>query len=197
MKLLGKSPQYASIVAYLHDEKAETDLTDHEKALLNRWNEAFTLMRNYKSSADTAAILMKRFPGLSRATAYRDISNAIAMFGNITESTKEGIKHLSTEMVRDAFVIAKAKNNEDAMIKAAVAIAKINGVNITDPDLPDFSKLEPHTYQQILDPVTAKAFQLLIKTGRIDFNMLVEAMQEVAEDAVIIEETKQLPDANS
>jgi hypothetical protein len=201
MKLLGKSTQYEHVVAFMKDELAETDLTPHEQELVKRWNEAWTLMRSGKSTADAAAILMKRFTGLdgkplSRATAYRDCSNAISMFGDFSVSTKDGIKHLTTEMVRDASVIARAKNNEDGMIKAALAIARINGVNTTDPDLPDMSKLDPHTYVMQMDPLTIKAFHHLIKTGRIDLQMLADAMNELAE-TVEYEMVKEVPGGDS
>lgn len=191
MKLLGKTTTYEHIAAYMRDELAETDLSVHEQLLVQRWNEAWTLMRSGKSMADASAILMKRFSvdgkPLSRATAYRDCSNAISLFGDIAQSTKDGIKHLTTELVRDAAVIARAKNNEDGMMKAALAIAKINGVNTTDPDLPDFSKLEPNTYVFQLDPLTVKAIEHLIRTGRIELSMLTDAMNELAETVEFVE----------
>jgi hypothetical protein len=191
MKLLGKSSTYEHIAAFMRDELAETDLTPHEQLLVQRWNEAWTLMRSGKSMADAAAILMKRFTvddkPLSRATAYRDCSNAISLFGDIAQSTKDGIKHLTTEMIRDAHVIARAKNNEDGMIKAALAIAKINGVNTTDPDLPDFSKLEPNTYVFELDPLAARAIEHLIRTGRIELSLITDAMNELAETVDFVE----------
>jgi hypothetical protein len=191
MKLLGKTSSYEHIAAYMRDELAETELSDHEQLLVQRWNEAWTLMRSGKSMADAAAILMKRFSvegkPLSRATAYRDCSNAISLFGDIAQSTKEGIKHLTTEIVRDSITIARAKNNEDGMRNGALAIAKINGVNTTDPDLPDFSKLEPNTYVFQLDPLAAKAIEHLVRTGRIELSMITDAMTELAETVDFVE----------
>ena len=193
MKLVGKTSSYQNVMAFMTDELAESELTDHEKQLVTRWNEAWTLIRNYNTTADAVAIMMKRFPGLSRASAYRDCSNAISLFGDISKSTKEGIKHLATEMIRDGGNVARAKNNEDGMIKAGIAIARVNGVNVTDPDLPDFSKLEPNTYEFKLDPLTEKAIMHLIKSGRIDLTMIVEAMQEIAETVEFEEIKRELP----
>ena len=198
MKLLGKTSHYDKILAYMKNPNAEiSELTDHEREMLDRWNEAFSLMRNYNTTADAAAILMKRFPGLSRATAYRDCSNAISLFGDISKSTKEGIRHLSTEITRDAIQIARIKNNEDAMIRGAESIAKINGVNINDPDLPDFDQLEPHTYELSLPDNAIRALQYMIASGKIDLNGLVNTMAETAEDAEIIEDPKPLDDENT
>lgn len=197
MKLLGKATHYDRIVAYMKDENAEVDLTAHEKSMLDRWMEAFTLMRNYNSTADTAAILMKRFPGLSRATAYRDCSNAISLFGDISKSTKEGIRHLTTEIIRDAIELARSKNDGANMIKGAVAIARVNGVNDTDPDLPDFELLEPHTYELGLDDKMIGALRSMIAGGKVDLGMIVDAMSAGAVDAEYVEEPKQLPNGNS
>lgn len=193
MKLLGKTSHYERIVAYMSDRLAESELTDHEKTLINRWNEAFTLMRNYNSMADAAALLMKRFPGLSRASAYRDCSNAMSLFGDITKATKEGIRHLSTEIVRDSIEMARSANDYSEMRQGAKDIAAINGVNLNDPDMPDFDQLEPHTYDISLDPITLQALQQMIKSGKIDLSEVVNNMASHAEDAEIIEdEVKQL-----
>jgi len=188
MKLIGKTSHYERIVAFMNDRLGESELTDHEKTLINRWNEAFTLIRNYNSTADAVALLMKRFPGLSRASAYRDCSNALSMFGDISKSTKEGIRHLSTEIVRDAISMAREANDYSEMRQGGKDLAAINGVNLNDPDMPDFDQLEPHTYEVMLDPMSMKALQAMIKGGNIDLGTLVSNMGNHAEDAEIIEE---------
>jgi hypothetical protein len=196
MRLLGKSDSYENIILFMTGEKEEHELTEHEQARVHRLNEAWTLLSNFHSTSDAVAILRKRNPKLSRATAYRDCADAISLFGDISRSTKEGIKHLSTEIVKYGLSIARAQKDADTIIKGGLAIARINGVNVNDPDLPDFSKLEPHTYNVVLDDLTQKAILLLIRTGRIDLNMIAQAMQEVAEDVEYTEvKAKALPDA--
>ncbi|MGY4385649.1 hypothetical protein ACVWYN_002695 [Pedobacter sp. UYP24] len=186
MKLLGKMSSYERIVAYYKDPEGDVStLTEHEQIMLSRWNEAFTLQRNYTSTSDSAAILMKRFPGISRATAYRDCSHAISLFGDISKATKDGIKHLATEIVRDGIGIARMKNNEDAMIKGGVAIAKINGVNLVDPDLPRFDLLQQNTYEVNLPPAAVSLLEAMIKGGSIDLTQMVDAMGTHAEEATI------------
>lgn len=186
MSKLLKTTQYENIMAYLLDEKAKSDLTEHEQEMCDRWMEAWTLQRNYHTINDAAAIIMKRF-GVSRATAFRDCANATALFGDLNASTKDGIKHLSTEMIKDGAKIHRAMNDGDGLIKAGVAIAKVNGVNVRDPDLPDFAKLQPHTYNIGLDELTIKAIHHLITSGRIDLSLIAQAMQEMAEDVEFVE----------
>lgn len=189
MRLIGKISQYEKIVAYMKDPEADEEtLSEKEKEMLDRWIEAFTFMRNYNSMADAAALLMKRFPGLSRSTAYRDCSSALSLFGDIALAKKDGIKHLATEIVRDSIAIARLKNNEDGMRQGASAMATINGVNITDPDLPDFAKLEPHEYVIGLPENFITAFQNAISGGHMDFSKVVNNMAANAEDAIVIEE---------
>jgi len=191
MKLLGKMSSYERILVYMKDPDGDLSLlTEHEQLMLNRWSEAFTLQRNYTTTADAAAILMKRFPGISRATAYRDCSHAISLFGDVSKATKDGYKHLATEIVRDGISIARMKNNEDAMIKGAVAIAKINGVNLVDPDIPRFDLLEPNTYELNLPPAALAVLESLVNGGRIDLTSMVDAMASFAED--ITEEPKEV-----
>lgn len=189
MRLIGKITTYDKIIAYLKDPEANKDtLTANEQAMLDRRMEAFTLIRNYNSNADAAAILMKRFPGISRATAYRDCADAVSMFGDISKATKEGIRHLASEIVRDAIQIARIKNNEEGMMKGAKALSDINGVNSTDPEMPDFAALEPHTYNIVLPDAFLKVMQLMIKGGKIDLTQVVNNMARTAEPAVIVSE---------
>lgn len=196
MKLLGKMSAYERIVAYSKDPDGEISiLTEHEQYMLARWNEAFTLQRNYTSAADTAAILMKRFPGISRATAYRDCRDAISLYGDISKATKDGIKHLATEIVRDGIGIARMKNNEDAMIRGGAAIAKINGVNLVDPDLPRFDLLEQNTYEVNLPPAALSLLEAMVNGGSIDLTQMVDAMGAHAEEAVI--ETEEEEDGSN
>lgn len=189
MKLLAKVSQYERIVAYMTNPEAElSELSKKDKEVLDRWMEAFTMQRNYNSTADAAAILMKRFLGLSRAQAYRDCSNSISLFGDISTSTKDGIKHLASEIIKDAINIARLKKNEDAMIKGANALAKVNGVNVTDPDLPNFAQLEPHTYEISLPPTLIKVLLEMAKSGKMDLTQIVNNMSNFAIDADIVEE---------
>lgn len=182
MKVLGDNSKYANVIAFMKDEKAESDLSDHEKQLVTRWNEAFTLLRNYNSTSDAVAILMKRFPGLSRATAYRDCANAVSLFGDINKSSKEGIRHLATELIKDSAIIARAKNNEDGLRKAGESMAKVNGVNLADPDQFDWSQVEPHTYELGVDDKTLKALRIMLQGGKIDLSNIVDAMNNMAEE---------------
>lgn len=188
MSLL-KLSNYDLIIAELKNPDGDaSNLSLHQQTLLARWQEAFTLQRNGHSTADSAALLMKRFPGISRATAYRDCANALSLFGDIAQSTKQGIKHLATEIVKDAIGIARIKNNEVAMIQGAKEMASINGVNTIDPDLPDFSKLEPNTYNISLPQNVISALQSMITGGHINLGGLVNEMSKHAQEAEIIQE---------
>lgn len=189
MRLIGKITSYDKIIAYLKDPEGNVDLlTANEQTMLNRRMEAFTLIRNYNSHADAAAILMKRFPGISRATAYRDCADAISIFGDISKATKEGIRHLATEITMDAIGIARLKNNEEAMMKGAKAISDINGVNTIDPEMPDFDSLQPHTYNIVLPDGFLKVFQQMLKGGKVDLTHVVNNMAQTAEPAEILED---------
>lgn len=188
MKLIGKVTSYDKIIAYLKDPEAgKGALTEHECKMLDRRLEAWTLIRNYSSHADAAAILMKRYPGISRATAYRDCADAISMFGDISRAAKEGIRHLSSEITLDAINIARIKNNEDAMLRGAKVLTEIHGVNKVDPEMPDFASWKDHTYVLGMPAPFIKAFEKMISGGVIDLTSVVNNA-DFAEDAVIVSE---------
>lgn len=190
MRLVGKVSSYDKIIAYMTSPEGESnDLTDHERKMLDRWMVAFNFQREYKSTTQSADMLMKMYPGLSRATAYRDCAAAISLFGDISKATKEGIRHLATEITKDAISLAKENLDYDAMIRGAATIAKINGVNLIDPDMPDFEKLAPHTFNISLPPVALNALMDMLKGGRVDLTSMVAKMQEGAQDVEFTEET--------
>lgn len=190
MKLLGKISSYDKIVAFMTNELEESKLTEHEQQMCIRWNEAWTLCRKFMSTADAAAILMKRFPGLSRAQAYRDCANAESLFGDIRQTKKEGIRNLVTEMLKDHYSTAKKMGELSEMRLSAVSIAKVNAVNVNDPDTFDWEKLEPHTYVLGIDPQMIQALKSMISGGKIDLTNMVDAMNSMATDAVIVSETE-------
>ena len=186
MKLIGKVSQYEKIVAFMKDpEGDETGLTEHDKETITRWMEAFTFLRNYNSSADASALMMKRFPEISRATAYRDLATALSLFGDISKSTKEGIRHLASEIVKDAIDMARNNNDYDAMMRGGNSLAKINGVNILDPDAIDFAALAPHNFQIVLPDGVLDFLKSMIKTGRVDFSDMINHIAEDATDVTI------------
>lgn len=189
MKTSRKQNLYERILAYaINPEAGSEDLTAHELHVYQRWFEAFTSLRNYRSQAETVALLMKRFPGLSRATANRDCGNCIKLFGDISGASKEGYRHLALEMIRDGAAIAYATNDGKTLIKAGLAIERVGGVNKTDPDLPDFSKLEPHQYVLGLPPTLVQMLQTMGQSGRIDLTQVVQNMSHFAQDAVEVED---------
>lgn len=188
MRLIGKRSSYDSIVAYLKDPTGESQLTEKEREMLDRWMEAFTLVRNYSSYADAAAILMKRYPGMSRSTAFRACSQAESVFGDISKTRRDGIRFFASEVVRDAIQIARVKNNEAAMISGARALVEVTGANQEDPDMPDWNMLEPHTYEIALPEQYVAVLQQIASAGKIDLGELVNRASAVAEDAKVIED---------
>lgn len=188
MRLIGKRSSYDNIIAYLKNPAGDSQLTEKEKEMLNRWMEAFTLVRNYNSYADAAAILMKRYPGMSRATAFRACSQAESVFGDISKTKKDGIRFFASEVVRDAIQIARIKNNEAVMISGARALVEVTGANQDDPDMPDWNDLEPHTYEIALPEQYVAVLHQIASAGKIDLGELVNRASAVAEDAKVIED---------
>lgn len=189
MRLVGKVSHYDKIMAYLTNPEGESEeLTEKEKEMLDRWMEAFTMQRNYDSVSKSAEALQKRFPDISRATAYRDCAAALSLFGDINKSTKEGIRHLATEITKDAIALARKGLDYEAMMRGASSMAKINGVNLIDPDMPDFDLLAPHTFNINIPANALDALMTMVKGGRVDLTSMVDKMRDSAQDVEFIEE---------
>lgn len=190
MKALGKVSQYDKLLAYMRDPDGnDSSLTDHDKHTLDRWLKAHSLCQAH-SMSDATAILMKLFPGLSRATAYRDCSNATSMLGDITRSTKEGYRHISLEWIKEAKAIATAERNAKEIKSCGLALAKVGGVNQIDPDTIDWSQVEDHTYEFGLPKEFMAALANIVSAGVVDLADMVNRMGDIAEDAIIVDEGK-------
>ena len=179
--LIGNISVYQKIVNYMKDPD-NGDLTESEQTLVNRWIEAWTLMRENDSMARTVKIMQFKYPNMSRAQCYQDCANAISMFGDISKASKEGIRNLCSEIVKDAIRMARIQNKPGIMIQGAKELAMINGVNEVDVEAPNFALLEPHIYNIMLDDNSMKVLSKILNTkGVIN-------LDENVEDAVIVSE---------
>lgn len=172
--MLAAPTTFDKIVQHYRDESVV--LSDKEKEVLSRWETAFTFMRKHRTVSQTVDLLMRFFPDISKVTAYRDVVNAQRLFGSVMESNKEGLRHLLTEFCMD--LIARAKKNGDMKAEnAAIAnMIKINGLDREDPDLPDFSKLQPHQYNIQLPPEVLELLLNIVKSGKINISDIMNKM---------------------
>lgn len=166
--LLPTNPNYSAstetvldrIKAAFINEGAEEKLTADEKARKEQLESAHGLLVNYHSLEQAVPLLMGRF-GLSRATAYRRCNEAIRLFGDVTRSYKDGIRHILYEFAMKVFQLAAGRKNEfkqpDPDLKAMNTAIK-NMAMLKGLDKEDSSALTPEV-------LGSKSYYLTVNIG--------------------------------
>lgn len=144
-------------------------LTPIEEEQRKRWTACFSLLCSGRSPQRTAKIMSKFF-GISESTAHRDVRSAIKLFGDVNKSDKQGLRNLLFEYSMKAFNMAVRTKNIDQMNKAIANMIKVKGLDLEDPDIPDFSKLVPHTYNINLPDNILRGLQLLFTKGDVNLS---------------------------
>jgi len=164
-----QDPHFEKILAsYLKDEKVI--LSDLEKEMKQRWEVAFSLLLNYHSREQAVKVLKERHD-CSLATAYRDINNALALFGDITKSRKEGWRYVIFEYNQNLFQMATKKKDLEVMGKCLDRMIKLS-----DLDKDDFAfdpeKIKSQTYDIVLSDALKVPLMKMLHKGVVNMNNL-------------------------
>lgn len=129
------------------DEEAEESLTESEKKKRSIIEAAWSLLVNYHSFEQSLPLLMSRFD-ISRATAYRMLNNATRLFGDVTQTNKQGLRHILYEYSMKVFQLAATMKPPDLkqMNTAIKNMAMLKGLNSDDTSAFDAELLQAHTY---------------------------------------------------
>ena len=149
-RILPKSTTFDKISAFYLDKTTTIRLTDKQELIRKRWQVAYSLIVNWEGDNEKVVELMQaQFADgenkLSTAQAYRDIRNAINLFGDVQKSTKEGIRNIINQAAYKGVSIAMENRDLDNLTKLLGLLAKNNGTDKDDPDLPDFREIQPPT----------------------------------------------------
>lgn len=170
---LKKTTTFEKIFAWYVDKGNTIILSDKEEEQRKRWEAAFSLLCNFHSIEDARPVLEKQF-NISSAQAYRDIKNAINLFGDVTKSEKEGYRHIIFQYSMKVFQMASRDRNIMEMNKAISNMIKIKGLDREDPDFIDPSKVEPHEYRITVPTKVKKELQKLLEDGYVDLSEDIE-----------------------
>jgi hypothetical protein len=132
--------------SYVH-EGAEERLTPDDKKRKEQLEAAHGLLVNYHSMEQAVPLLEGRF-GISRATAYRRCTEAIRLFGDVTRSYKDGIRHILYEFAMKVFQLAASAKPPDlkAMNAAIKNMAILKGLDKDDSNALTPEVLANRTY---------------------------------------------------
>jgi hypothetical protein len=166
--LAAKDTHFENILASYLDE-GKVKLSPLEEQMKQRWMAAFSLLLNFHSREQAVKVLQGQFPDISQATAYRDINRALALFGDVTKSQKEGWRYIIFEYNQKLFQMATKEKNLETMGKCLDRMIKLADLdkeeNAFDPD-----KLRAQIYEISLPKGLEKAMMTMLSKGSVDLN---------------------------
>lgn len=168
---------------YLHGSK----LTDKETEICTRWESAYATLLEYRSKKVAVKKHIAIFKDLSTAQAYNDMTNAERVFTPLQKYTREFLRLVLIESaLRDVKKCEKLAKDETDVYKwraimnikdaAEKRIIKASGLDQYDPNLPDFSKLQQHTFNIDLPDNVKEMFKGLISKGSVDITKLFQTV---------------------
>lgn len=99
-------------------------LTPKQEEMKNRIKTAFSLLLNFHSREQAAKVMEQQFE-ISTATAYRDIGNALKIYGDINKASKEGMRYIIFEYNQKLLQLATKEKNLEAMGRALDRMIKL------------------------------------------------------------------------
>lgn len=128
------------------DSEYLPQLTDFEqgKLVIYRTILSEVLQRPYRTDKELAAIIMDRF-NVDRRTALTDIAFSKSL-GSLYRPNKELMRYTSTQMLLEAYELAKAKGDAMAMASAADKLMKLHQLDKDDTLTDLYTKIVPPNY---------------------------------------------------
>jgi hypothetical protein len=181
---------FANIERYY---KNASKLSKKDQEFCERWETAFALLRTQKNKVVAKkkykAVMLKRGFVLSDNDVFRDFINAVNMFAPMSVHTKEFIRMTLTESIMARMELQHKRaiqayeandfTNYEKMIKLIQKdeeiLIKTNGLDTTDPDMPDFSKVEMTQINVNINSENSKIFQRILGQGAFDMNEITDA----------------------
>jgi hypothetical protein len=168
-------------------EEVESMLTEAEKRHRERVDEAWHHMVGRKSAL-TAAEWLQSKHGVSRATAFRIVRDALELFGDVVKTSKDAKRRLLWEYSLKG--LDKSLEIEDMRAYAAILknMTTFEGLNLEDNTF-DGEVLKAHTYLVQIESPGGQ--QLRFNADKIDELPLdqYELVQDAVENMTISGET--------
>lgn len=170
--ILKKDSTFDRIFAWYIDPKRYS-LSEKDEEIQKRWSAAWSLLMNYHSLEQAVAVHMEEF-SLSRAQAYRDLKQAVNLFGNVTKTEKEGRRYVLYEYSMKVFQLALKKGDLETAGKMIERMSKLMRLDADDTELVNPEKLEASEYKIVLPKVVKDQLLAFVAKGFVDLNGGIE-----------------------
>lgn len=173
--------------------KNQGRLSKREQELCERWELAFALLRAQKNKVVAQkkykALMLSKGVILSESDIVRDFRHSIQLFAPISLYTKDFLRMVITESAMKRIDLQQRKarksfesnnlSDYEKMIKLIQKdeeiIMKINALDSSDPDMPDFSKVEMTQINVQISSDNSKIFEKILGKGSFDMNEFEDA----------------------
>ncbi|OUJ68823.1 hypothetical protein [Hymenobacter crusticola] len=177
-------------------EGAEERLSPSDKLRKEQLEAAHSLLVNYHSLEQAVPLLVGRF-GISRASAYRRCTEAIRLFGDVTRTYKDGIRHILYEFAMKVFQLAASAKPPDlkAMNTAIKNMAVLKGLDKDDGNALTPEVLANRTYVLSITLNGKDGQEKSIDLGnlnKIDADTYAQVIEAVEQSDVGLEEMRGL-----
>ena len=150
--------------------KDNTELSEHDQQLRERWEAAHSMLINQNSIVREVVKMLMKVYNTSDVQAYRDVYNCTRCFGPVRGMDRQALRNMVTQWAIEDYRKASVVNDFRAKDKALERITKANNLDKEDMDLPDPSKIQPPVqlpsinynflnseYFKLIDPKAQKA----------------------------------------
>lgn len=179
-------PKDSQVLMEFYQGEIQLDeLTPHQRNKLDRIRTIHGAWMAFKQPYEILAILKDMY-GISDAQGYRDIKLCEMIYGNLQSANKDMDRQRAKNMALETYNLAHSHQDTKGMALANKNFNDASGILKDDPDMPDFSKLQPSVYAIIADEFTQALLAKFTETqGPLN---LSQFMNQQAEDAEIITE---------
>jgi len=160
---------FDAIQEHLNGERDEYMLTEKQVEYFRQLRSAYAMLLDLHPKAKIAKRLMANFD-ISQQVAYKVIRETETLFGSIQKVNKEFLRVQAIEMAKKAYRRAQKLDKPKEMIAATIAFVKAAGLDVNDPDLPDFEKLQPNLVVTVLPEGMEQDIRRMLQSGAVNLN---------------------------
>lgn len=144
-------------------------LTEAEETIKNRLRHIHSLRLTNKYSKHQAITMHIREMNVSQATAYRDYSWAMQIYGELDKTDKQAEKMFLAENYWNLFQMALKKGDIEQARKCLDSYKTLFNFD-KDEEVIDPNKIQAHEYHLHLSRTSSKILREVLATGVIDLN---------------------------
>ncbi len=193
-KILPKETTYDRIFAWFAEGEGYVVLTDKENEIRERWQHAWILLCNGRSTEQVVNFICKIHHPIGRSQVYIDVKNCKKLFGEVGRASKEGERHILKEMGHKILQLAIRKGDLKAAAAQHMNLIKLGGLDNNDADLPDFSKLEQHFFTLNIPPEAMHLLKTMMNKGAVNLSEIRnEVAKTIETDHTTLDESGEKP----